>query len=459
MKEQKRRMERFSPYDHTGMEQHLEKMAAEGWLLESIRPHAWVYRRIEPQKLHFAVTYYPKASEFDPEPSEEQKIYQDYSAHTGWEFLCSSAQMQIFCNREKEPIPLDTEPALEVDAIHKAMKRGYLPSMLLLFVVAVLNGGLFISGLLGDPLEILSSPVRLSTGISWAVLLLLTIFELIGYYRWHHRAVIAAENGEFLDTPNHVKVQTAALVIVGLALAYWLISIFAAGDRIMQTISILMLAYFIGLFSIVNAVKQLLKRKKASRTVNFTVTMIVDFALAILFMVGITFGTIKAAQDGWLSSEANGLYQNGLPLTVEDLQDVDFDEYIRAHRTSESIFISRMTAQQFARADADRYVNAPWMDYDLTIVKMPFLYNFCKNAVLNSRTDDVRNGEVVFTDHYVEIDAAPWLADEAYQLYWSESYVSRYVLCYGNRIIELNTDWDLTGEQMRIVAEKLAPVA
>ena len=44
----------YSFYDHTGMEQHFEKMAAQGWLIEKLG-YFWRYRRIEPQALLFAV--------------------------------------------------------------------------------------------------------------------------------------------------------------------------------------------------------------------------------------------------------------------------------------------------------------------------------------------------------------------------------------------------------------------
>ena len=69
------RIEPLSVYDHTGIEKRLADMARKGWLLERIVPMAWVYRRIEPRELHFSVTYYPKASEFDPEPSEGQRTF------------------------------------------------------------------------------------------------------------------------------------------------------------------------------------------------------------------------------------------------------------------------------------------------------------------------------------------------------------------------------------------------
>ena len=73
MKDRKRRVELYSFYDHTGMERHLERMAGKGWFLEKIENNFWHYRRLQPQKLRYFVTYFPKAGELDPEPSEEQK--------------------------------------------------------------------------------------------------------------------------------------------------------------------------------------------------------------------------------------------------------------------------------------------------------------------------------------------------------------------------------------------------
>ena len=71
----------YSFYDHTGMERHLEKMAAKGWLLDSIGTTLWRYRRIEPQRLRFSVAYYPDATESDPiTPSEGELTFWDYCA-------------------------------------------------------------------------------------------------------------------------------------------------------------------------------------------------------------------------------------------------------------------------------------------------------------------------------------------------------------------------------------------
>ena len=85
MKDRKYELNRFSIYDSTAVQRHLEEMAAKGWMLDRVTGLGWVYRRIEPKKLHFSVTYYPKASDFDPGPTEGQQVYHAFSAHAGWQ--------------------------------------------------------------------------------------------------------------------------------------------------------------------------------------------------------------------------------------------------------------------------------------------------------------------------------------------------------------------------------------
>ena len=178
MKNTKRRIEPLSFFDHTGISGHLERMAAKGWMIEKIINTGWVYRRIEPKNIHFAVSYFPKASEFDPEPSEEQKMFHDFCAHTGWQLACTSAQLQIFYNERENPIPIETDPELELQAIHASAKKGFIPQYIALLAIALLNGAMWISNLLGDPIDLLSPPTKLFTGFAWLLLAILCIVEL-----------------------------------------------------------------------------------------------------------------------------------------------------------------------------------------------------------------------------------------------------------------------------------------
>lgn len=458
MKNLKRRLEAFSFYDHTGIEKHLEDMASKGWMLTGINKLTWNYERIEPKKIHFAVTYYPKASEFDPEPLEGQRIYWDYSERTGWKHICTSAQMQIFYSEVDDPVPMETDPVIEVDMIHKAAKRAYLKSYYLLLVIAVLQAALFVSRLLGDPIGLLSSSTQLATGFLWGLLLILCTVEVAGYHLWHRKAVRAADSGEFLETHGHGLLQKLVLVAAVAALVYIVINLISAGNKVQVTLYLLLLAGSFGLVVIVANIKELLKKKKASRNVNFTITLVVDIILAVAMAAGFTYGIFHAVGAGALDNAFNTeglLHQVEPPLVIEDLQDISFDGYVKANRQDESIFLGQRGLNQWPRFENGQHVQVPEMKYTVTVVKIPAVYDLCKNSILNKRKDKVQDDGTVFIDHYEDIDAAPWLAEEAYQLHWSEGILYKYLLCYDDRLIEIEFDWEPTEEQMRIVSEKL----
>ena len=92
-------------------------------------------------------------------------------------------------------------------------------------------------------------------------------------------------------------------------------------------------------------------------------------------------------------------------------------------------------------------------------IKFLLLYNWCKSALLD---DPAHNyGRPVPEDEmwqeHIEIDAAPWGANEAYQLKLGGELQMRFLLCYDYNIVEIDFDhdWKLTAEQMAIVGEKL----
>ena len=127
MRQTKRVITQFCFYDRTGIQKMLEKQAQKGWMLESIGQLGWKYRRIEPKNVRFAVTYYANASMFDPEPTVGEELYQEFVEYSGWHFVASNAQMQIFCTEEENPMPIETDPMVELQNIHRAVKKSFLP--------------------------------------------------------------------------------------------------------------------------------------------------------------------------------------------------------------------------------------------------------------------------------------------------------------------------------------------
>lgn len=464
MKETKRRLETFSFYDRTGLEKHLTKMAEEGWLLEKIGPFFWTYRKIEPKTLTFCTCCFPKASAFDPGPSEEQETFYDFCQHSGWVLAASSAQLQVFYNERPDPVPIETDPMLEVEAIHRSMKKSMIPSQLLLLAVTTINVAIYVSQLLDDPVRVLSSTSSLFVGFCWLEVALLTLVETIGYLRWHHKAVLAAERGEFLETKSHRKLSTVCLILLGVGLVYFLADILFSGNRMNIAITMIMFCvYTPGLFLLPNGVKNFLKRRKASARFNMVATIAVIIAAAYAFGGIMVFGMLFGGSHGWFAGDEGTyqyhgktfeLHQDELPLTVEDLLDVDYEGYIRERRVEESIFLAQLDMEQRPRFDAADYKEMPTLEYTITMVKAPFLYNLCRDTFLHQWDDDWHWDSV-----YAPIDAAPWDAVEAYRENDAEyGPRNQYLLCYEDRIVEIQFDYEwegVTPEQMAVVGQRL----
>lgn len=460
MKNTKRRIEPLSFYNHRGISNHLEKMAAKGWLLESITNTGWIYRRIEPAKLHFSVSYYPKASEFDPEPTEGQKTFFDFCEHTGWRLACTSAQLQIFYNAAENPIPIETEPDLEVQAIHASAKRSFIPAYLVLLLIALMNGAMFVSNIIANPIDLLSNPTQLFTGFACSLLFALCSAELGCYFRWYAKAKSAAEHGGFLETPNTSKLQKVILIMIAVAFLYWIVNFAFGGDNLRKWLGIVMCVYMPSLIVIVNAVKQFLKQRKVSRGVNRILTMLTSFVLAFAFMGLITFVTLYASSHGLFADkdeetyEHNGMtwiiHQDELPLTVEDLLEVDYDGYIKERSGNSSLLLGQLTMRQHPRYGAENYTDIPQLDYTIVAVRLSALYDMCKERLISEKNDSDMGWA------YQVEDAKPWGANEVYRLYDLEyGATNNYLLCYDDMLVEISFDWEVTTDQMKIVGEKI----
>ena len=265
----------YSFYDTTGMARHLERRAAQGWMVEKLGSLGWTYRRTQPRALHFTVTHYLPASAFDPEPTEEQKEFHDFCLQSGWKLAAASGQMQVFYNEEPDPVPIDTEPSLELERIGKMMKR-VLPFQFILLVIGFCMGGSWLWSLTHRPIDLLSSSYNLATGAIWLMLFLWCAADLFRYFTWRHRAKKAAPLGEFVPTKGCHKLLLVVASVTVLAFVYLFVTDRMPGYRLML---FLMLAAFALLFVVVNGVKGFLKQKKASRALNRNVTLVVDVAL------------------------------------------------------------------------------------------------------------------------------------------------------------------------------------
>ena len=197
----------YSYYDRKGISAHLEQMAAKGWMLEQMGPYVWTYRRIEPKKLVFSVTYFPKASQFDPYPAEGLETFREFCAEAGWVLACDNAQVQIFYNENPNPTPIETDPEADFKNIHSTMQKSFLKSYWMLLGLSLFEICFLVWQLFNDPIDQFSSPLQLNATLGFLPLFVLTAIELARYYRWRKKCHAALELGDPLPELVESKIS------------------------------------------------------------------------------------------------------------------------------------------------------------------------------------------------------------------------------------------------------------
>ncbi|MBQ7800758.1 MAG: DUF2812 domain-containing protein [Oscillospiraceae bacterium] len=460
MRKTKHCIAQFTFYDRTGIQEFLEKQARKGWVLERLGNFTWKFRRGEPKELHYAVTYFPKASIFDPGPSAGQEQLREFCAHAGWELVGTTAQMQIFRSTEEDPVPIETDPELELENIHKSVKKGVFPGYFLLLAVCVLNLIRSFWQLWESPLEMLSSNLTLFTGFSQIILFLICALEIGGYFLWRRAARKALETGgSFVRTWGFRKAELGLLWVEVAALAVVLASV--GGKTVAMYLCGVVLLVVV--MAAVIGIREGLKRLQFSARDNKIITLISCVVLSVVICGVGTVAVFKGIDNLWPEENVSTYeyrghtftsYKDTLPLTVAELTGIESEDYSNYIREDRSFLVEKYVARQDAHVGDSEL---PDLRYVIVDVKLPWLYDTCLNALREQYTGweytDVYGN--VYHDEFVEVDAAPWDADRVYQGYSGEYPETEYILCYGDRIINIEFDWEPTAEQMRIVREKL----
>ena len=462
MKDKKRVLSKYSFYDRTHIQQYLEDMASKGWMLEKITSFYWQFKAIEPQTLHFSINYFPPASEFDAEPSEQLLTIRDYCAHAGWEFVTASAQMQIYCNAQENPTPIETDALVEVETIHKAMKKNFLPSQIVLLILGILQMILHVNMFRINPIGYFTNASNFVATFCWLVVIAMCSLEVFGYLRWYKKARHAAEvDGEFIETPSHRHIILSMLGAVIMVFLLWILTL---QSRDMYFVVGVLTAGFVFIFWFTGVVMKWMKRKKVPAKVSRIATVAISFTCGFLLLVGAIFGMIHAINSDWFADDPRhdsyeyqghsfSVYHDELPLYIEDLMETDYDQYSTYWEGHETFLLGEYEAFQRPRVDA---LNEPSLRYDVYYIKWGALYDLCLNDLIHQYDDRYEEDvPMEWRDNFRAVDAKAWNANIVYQKYTGDTPNEQYILCYDDIIVYLTPGFELTDAQKLIVSEKL----
>jgi len=455
----------YSYYDRSGIAAHLADMAAQGWMLDKLSGWCWRYRRAEPRKLRFAVTYFPAASQFDPGPSEGLETYRDYCAAAGWQLAADNAQVQIFFNEDENAIPIETDPMVEFTNIRRCMRKSFLTSYCFLLLLSLLQIGFQLWQVWTNPVDTLSNGFSLIAVWNWLPLDAVIVAELARYFRWQRRAKTAAEAGSPLPELRSIRWLSFLLLGWSGVIPLWMLLSAFRQSRGMLLLMAGTLLYMSLMHLLSFAAKDALRHLRAPRWANIAVTFGVIIALTVGGMAGLLALIFHNSGSGWLEDhppvetyEYQGwtwaAYQDDIPLRIEDLVAVDYDHWSTEAQVDSSPLLTYGEYSQRPRMDAP---DQPDLEYEIVTVKAGFLYDLCKNDFISwvERNNDQLPQE--YWDEYRPVGTAPWNADKVYQRYYSGESVNQFLICWPDRIAEVKFDWDwtITEEMMAVTAEKL----
>ena len=448
----------FNFYDRDRVQQKLEQMAREGWEVEKTGNFLWKYHKMEPRERKFTVTYFPDASAYDAKPTEAQQLMEEYCAYDGWQVQHRWVQMQIFYSDEPNPRPIETDPVVQVETIHQAMRKSAVPSLLMLAGLLVYLVCLFAWQFHHDPVAYLASPVNVFLPLIYAVAVLVPLLGIIEGELWYKKAALAAQQGEFYGTARKRTLYAVLDVVEGLLTVWMFMSISNGFGAWLMGLGMVLVMFFLA-----SRFQEWVIRRGYSRRKTMAVSITGVVILTAVLLVGMGYGIFTFGMIGdkkpVATHDVGGytvkIYADELPLYLQDYLDVPEAEWSTEARPTTSPLVERTAYQQWAFRSSTQPKDIPDLQYTITEVKAKGLYDFCKDSLLREEEDLVIDGEVVDIRHYESTDPEVWGAEEAYVVVEEYDLRNRYLLCYPGKLVELHLDEAPTPEQMALIGEKL----
>lgn len=457
----------YNLFDYTGVEKHLEKMAAKGWRFTSIGNFFWIYRRTEPAKLKYSVTYVPEASQFDPKPLEKQKDMEAYCEEAGWKKVDNWMQMQIFCSENPDAVPIETDEGLRLEAIHKSMKKNFVLSHVLLLFVLILNACTQYGIAKNNWIEFLSDSSRLWTcGIClWGFLLLL--FDIGYYLNWYRKAKHAVKEGLNCPEPKLYRYLVCFSWLGLLVLILGLLSNNTAGKTVF---TVGYLACFFAIIASTRNLQDKMKRRGFSKAGNVTLTIVASVVLTFVVFGGI--GAVLNLFDVRFivrSIEGDTIEINGkrwdihydtlpLPLYMEDFIDTE-NEIMDSSRwviTEEKSFLAeygKYLSELFVREGNNIEVYS--IRYQVITAKAEFLYDFLLESFYEREYRYAEEGEREKTEYRIAYETENGTMYRQY--YDGLPMAHEWMVLTETKIVPMTIYFeDLTEEQMKCIVEKIS---
>ncbi|MBQ8390879.1 MAG: DUF2812 domain-containing protein [Oscillibacter sp.] len=421
----KREFGLYSIYDHTGIVRHLEEQAEKGWMLEKIGP--WTYRDCPPQKIHFAVAYIK--DEYD-----NQDRYADLCAQAGWEEVDRRGMMMVFCSRERHPVPLETEPTVQVQNIHRCMRGTLTWDILWMFFILwryLPEAWAFWL----SPAAAAESFFSLMNTLAAFFLIVSSILDVALYYSWYLRAKRAAEQEDrFLPTYSLKGWGVFQLLFLALyLLACAVDGIGSASYHFAIGVLLVFLAAFRFLESrLTEAMRKRGVGEKTWKKFHYGGKLI-PLLVAVLAFGYVGYNNYQRQEQWGINDFYREIEGKELPLTISELTDWSDGDYLtqssRKDVGARATYTYIQTAKLWAKLEEGQPKS---LSYSIS--------RGSENTIEKYMEDALEDGS------WTAVEGGDWGGTESY--YAASDGYHHYLSSYGTRAIKIKFGWEPTQEQL-----------
>lgn len=458
------------------IELKLEQMAEKGLFLEKMGTYLWTFRRAEPKKTKYTVTYFSEASLFNPSLTENQRNYHNLAKESGWNFITEFNQMQIFCNEDENPTPFETDEREKFENIKKCMRKSFIPSHIILIVLFLFNIFMEYKSFRESSLYYLSRTSNLYIVAIMLPALIYLCYILLDYFIWCQQCERSISKGGGCIEKIHKYQKLVDVIIVSyvsILVILILKDLFVKVNflAVILTVIYVPILIFVYRFSI-----YFLKKKNVSAMTNRVVSIILLMITSFVYMFSIINIIMKvnlpryeehpyrlvSFQYSPTDIEEFKVYSDDIPLRCEDLyKNINYENYSYEEYKYNSIFLIRNQYRQDALPELNP---PPEIEYDIIEPKYPFVRDIVIEDMKKLRWGSQKDIK--------EIDNLIFNTEQAYIKYYDntigefdydieynfdkENYDDcEYLLIYKDKIVRLYLEEPVKDEQVEIIMEKL----
>ena len=423
-----------TPMDGDALARMLEKQARKGWHLVKYGDFLLHFEKGEALDTHYAVTFFPDATYYDPHMPAEQETYIDMCAQAGWTLVAAKGPMQIFKTDRSDPIPIETDEAYKLQAIHGSLKKEFLLSRVLLLFSMGLQLMSQWQNFRFNAFSMASDNTSVTLVAALLSLFFYLAFDLIWYFIWYHGSKRAVAEGKpCLSSLSGLRKGLLWVPLLATAVLFAAM-IGDAPSRQMRFFYIAILAATAGIIALMIGLQNHFKKLgwPAKKTRN--TTMVISALLALALCGGMVWYITAFDLSPRLDEQMDDILHLPEPkLTLADLGVSDDTVNWTRHEINESV----LATHTFYSENGDEGT----LEYQLLEIKWTFL----RELIFETMTERYH-----FTEDNCFDDR--WAAEMAYI-----RGDDRYIALYNNCILYVNSTPALTDDQVGRVVYHLIP--